>query len=92
MSKSNASAKNRRAFGGNPPALAAAIPDMSSIAAMPVSLPSISNISGNIGGNIFGNGKNNSSGNGMNKVMGNMVGNNGNIKRNNVASTSFKVT
>jgi hypothetical protein len=74
------------AFGGNPPALSAAIPDMSSIAAMPVSLPEI----GNIGGNVFGggNGKNNSSGNGMNKVMGN----NGNIKRNNVASTSFKVT
>lgn len=73
-------------FGGNPPALSAGIPDMSSIAAMPVSLPEI----GNIGGNVFGggNGKNNSSGNGMNKVMGN----NGNIKRNNVASTSFKVT
>lgn len=74
------------AFGGNPPAISEAIPDMSSIAAMPVSLPEI----GNIGGNIFGggNGKNNSSGNGTNKVMGN----NGNIKRNNVASTSFKVT
>ena len=74
------------AFEGNPPALSAAIPDMSSIAAMPVSLPEISNIGVNIFGG--GNGKNNSSGNGMNKV----TGNNGNIKRNNVASTSFKVT
>lgn len=77
------------AFGGNPPGLAAAMPDMSSIAAMPVSLPNIGKIGGNMGGNIFGNGKNNSSGNGGNKVMGNMGGN---IRRNNVASTSFKVT
>ena len=82
------------AFGGNPPALAAAMPDVSSIAAMPVSLPNIGSIGGNMGGNMFGsgNGKNNSSGNGVNKVTGNVGGNNGNIKRNNVASTSFKVT
>ena len=83
------------AFGGNPPALAAAMPDVSSIAAMPVSLPNIGSIGGNMGGNMFGsgngNGKNNSSGNGVNKVTGNVVAN-GNIKRNNVASTSFKVT
>ena len=80
------------AFGGNPPALSAGMPDVSSIAAMPVSLPSIGSIGGNMGGNMFGNGKNNSSGNGVNKVSGNVGGNNGNIKRNNVASTSFKVT
>ena len=73
------------AFGGNPPALSEAIPDMSSIAAMPVSLPEI----GNIGGNIFGGNSGNSKNNSKNNLMGNMGGN---IKRNNVASTSFKVT
>ena len=70
------------AFGGNPPALSEAMPNVSSIASMPISLPEM----GNIGANIFGgNSKNNS----KNSLMGNMGGN---IKRNNVASTSFKVT
>jgi len=73
------------AFGGNPPALSEAIPDMSSIAAIPVSLPEI----GNIGGNIFGGNGGNFKNNSKNNSMGNMGGN---IKRNNVASTSFKVT
>jgi hypothetical protein len=69
------------AFGGNPPSIAAAMPAMPNIATMPVSLPSL-----NMGANVFGGGnstaKNNSKNNGMA----------GNVKRNNVASTSFKVT
>jgi hypothetical protein len=71
------------AFGGNPPAMPAmpempAIPNVSSIAAMPVSLP-------NIGVNMFG-GNASTAKNGMMGYLG------GNVKRNNVASTSFKVT
>jgi hypothetical protein len=70
------------AFGGNPPALAASLPAMPSIAAMPASLPSL-----NVGGNMFGaTAKNNS----KNNATASNVG--GNVKRNNVASTSFKVT
>jgi hypothetical protein len=74
------------AFGGNPPSIAAAMPAMPNISAMPVSLPSL-----NMGANVFGGGgnstaKNNSKNNGMGANGG------GNVKRNNVASTSFKVT
>ena len=73
------------AFGGNPPSMAAvipAMPEMPSLANMPVSLPSI-------GGNIFGGGNSTAKNNSRNNGMGN---GGGNVKRNNVASTSFKVT
>ena len=69
------------AFGGNPPSIAASMPAMASISAMPVSLPSL-------GGNTAGAG-------GANSTVKNNTKNNGssgNVKRNNVASTSFKVT
>ena len=65
------------AFGGNPPSISESMPDMASLATMPVSLPSI-------GGNSTA--KNNSK---NNATAGN---GGGNVKRNNVASTSFKVT
>jgi hypothetical protein len=69
------------AFGGNPPSIAASMPAMASISAMPVSLP-------NIGGNTAGAGGANSTA--KNNTKNN--GSSGNVKRNNVASTSFKVT
>lgn len=68
------------AFGGNPPALAASIP------ALPASLPSL-----NMGGNVFGGGNSTAKNNSKNSLMGSM-GMGGNVKRNNLASTSFKVT
>ena len=78
------------AFGDNPPALAASMPAIASISAMPVSLPSI-------GGNTFGaGGAGGAAGaGGANSTAKNNTKNNGaggNVKRNNVASTSFKVT
>jgi hypothetical protein len=69
------------AFGGNPPSIAASMPAMASISAMPVSLPSL-------GGNTAGAGGANSTA--KNNTKNN--GSSGNVKRNNVASTSFKVT
>jgi hypothetical protein len=71
------------AFGGNPPSIAESMPDMAGLATMPVSLPSI-------GGNVFGGG-NSTAKNNSKSLLGNM-GMGGNVKRNNVASTSFKVT
>lgn len=78
------------AFGGNPPSIAASMPAIASISAMPVSLPSI-------GGNTFGaGGAGGAAGaGGANSTAKNNTKNNGaggNVKRNNVASTSFKVT
>ena len=66
------------AFGDNPPTLAASMP------ALPATLPSL-----NMGGNVFGGGNATAKNNSKNSLMGSMGGN---VKRNNVASTSFKVT
>jgi hypothetical protein len=75
------------AFGGNPPSISESMPDMAGLATMPVSLPSI----GNMGSNVFGGGNSTAKNNSKNSLMANM-GMGGNVKRNNVASTSFKVT
>ena len=69
------------AFGDNPPALAASMP---ALPALPASLPSL-----NMGGNVFG-GNSTAKNNSKNNATAGNGG--GNVKRNNVASTSFKVT
>ena len=68
------------AFGGNPPDIVASLPAMPAMPAMPnipVSLP-------NFGGNILGGNNSTARNNSLN--LG------GNVKRNNVASNSFKIT
>lgn len=67
------------AFGDNPPTLAASMP------ALPATLPSL-----NMGGNVFGGGNATAKNNSKNNATAGNGG--GNVKRNNVASTSFKVT
>ena len=74
------------AYGGNPPDIVAslpampAMPNIPAMANIPVSLP-------NFGGNILGgNGGNNST------ARNNSLNLGGNVKRNNVASNSFKIT
>jgi len=80
-------------FGGNPPDLAASIPGMPSMES--IAMPSMPNIASlpnlglNLGANNATANKGNSNGNAL-KMNPNLVS--GNVKRNNVASNSFKVT